>query len=212
MLIHRDGWKYSGKTPAFFSGQEGCGCCTPPPPPPPSIQTPYYYTPKSCACVSCKATQTVCRWKLEVSGTTNYQQGPTCPTGTNCSMCDGTFILDPVPTFAPGPNGGIIITNETCKFISPAFTATAPTSVIGDCYQCENMTMYYSLAYEGVGYPAISTQMTVYLSSRRPDGTVQTIAFWRTVTETCLQAATLDLVYYYSACCLNPATVTITPL
>ena len=27
MLIHRDGWLYSGKTPAFFSGQSGCYCC-----------------------------------------------------------------------------------------------------------------------------------------------------------------------------------------
>jgi kelch-like protein 17 (actinfilin)/kelch-like protein 18 len=27
MLIHRDGWQYSGKTPAFFSGQSGCYCC-----------------------------------------------------------------------------------------------------------------------------------------------------------------------------------------
>jgi N-acetylneuraminic acid mutarotase len=27
MLIHRDGWQYSGKTPAFFSGQAGCYCC-----------------------------------------------------------------------------------------------------------------------------------------------------------------------------------------
>jgi hypothetical protein len=29
MLIHREGWLYSGKTPAFFSGQSGCYCCTP---------------------------------------------------------------------------------------------------------------------------------------------------------------------------------------
>jgi hypothetical protein len=27
MLINRDGWQYSGKTPAFFSGQSGCYCC-----------------------------------------------------------------------------------------------------------------------------------------------------------------------------------------
>jgi hypothetical protein len=27
MLIHRDGWQYSGQTPAFFSGQAGCYCC-----------------------------------------------------------------------------------------------------------------------------------------------------------------------------------------
>lgn len=27
MLIHRDGWKYSGRTPAFFTGQSGCYCC-----------------------------------------------------------------------------------------------------------------------------------------------------------------------------------------
>ncbi len=27
MLIHRDGWQYSGQTPAFFSGQSGCYCC-----------------------------------------------------------------------------------------------------------------------------------------------------------------------------------------
>jgi len=29
MLIHREGWLYSGRTPAFFSGQSGCYCCTP---------------------------------------------------------------------------------------------------------------------------------------------------------------------------------------
>jgi len=27
MLIHREGWLYSGRTPAFFSGQSGCYCC-----------------------------------------------------------------------------------------------------------------------------------------------------------------------------------------
>lgn len=27
MLIHRDGWRYSGKTPEFFNGQAGCFCC-----------------------------------------------------------------------------------------------------------------------------------------------------------------------------------------
>jgi len=27
MLINRDGWQYSGKTPAVFSGQSGCYCC-----------------------------------------------------------------------------------------------------------------------------------------------------------------------------------------
>ena len=27
MLIHRDGWQYSGQAPAFFSGQSGCYCC-----------------------------------------------------------------------------------------------------------------------------------------------------------------------------------------
>ena len=28
MIIHRDGWQYSGRVPAFFPGQAGCFCCT----------------------------------------------------------------------------------------------------------------------------------------------------------------------------------------
>ena len=30
MLIHREPWKYSGQTPAFFTGQGGCYCCASP--------------------------------------------------------------------------------------------------------------------------------------------------------------------------------------
>lgn len=37
MIIHRDGWKYSGRVPAFWTGQAGCFCCPPPPPPEPGV-------------------------------------------------------------------------------------------------------------------------------------------------------------------------------
>lgn len=37
MLIHRDGWRYSGRVPEFFTGQAGCFCCPLPP-------ATYYYS------------------------------------------------------------------------------------------------------------------------------------------------------------------------
>lgn len=49
MLIGRDAWKYSGRTPEFFTGQEGCFCCPAPP-----LQAYYYYgrtlQPATCNC------------------------------------------------------------------------------------------------------------------------------------------------------------------
>lgn len=48
MLIHRDGWRYSGRVPEFFTGQAGCFCCALPPPPPGVAQS--YYGVKLPCC------------------------------------------------------------------------------------------------------------------------------------------------------------------
>jgi len=107
MLIHRDGWQYSGKTPAFFSGQSGCSCCPPPPPPPPPPfvyyrnQYGYLYgragiVPFTCEYCDTPDKQVAEKWQLEIDGVGSVTPPDPCSAnagGTDCAGINGTWIL-----------------------------------------------------------------------------------------------------------------------
>lgn len=210
MLIHREGWQYSGKTPAFFSGQSGCACCDPPPPPPPP-PTPaiYYYTRRRRTCGQCAASDgsggdIPGAFQLEVDGFENYSGGSPGFAGTNCAGNNGTFILDFNPFIGDLGLG--------CSFASPTFKATA-VSISGDHLCLNDGDMRYILQFQKV--PA-ATFVRLNLFSTAYGNLV---TWQKSISEnTCYSV--LSLPFYsslyglgYQSCCQGePMYVTLYPL
>jgi len=207
MLIHREGWQYSNKSPAFFSGQSGCACCAPIPPPPPPPSVAYYYRGARCKCVWCgDPNNAPCAWSVEIEGFENGPQSGSCDSGTTCANNNGTFILQKA-----GYELG-------CQYVSPMFLTTTFFPSSSGCATCNSSALaYYEL--NAISYLGVS----IAWSLRLYDATSRfTICEWIYVLPfdgyECMvpRVLTLATAYYSNGldvCCKNaPSFVTITPL
>ena len=165
MLINRDGFHYSGKTPAFFSGQSGCSCCPPPPPPPPP---PFVYyrdrygylygrtgiVPFTCEFCDTPGQEVAERWQLEIDGVGSITPPAPCDAhagGLTCANINGTWVLTRGGRIPFSYSDGINSYTETyCVWWSPGFTWVG-TYAIPDafgkvlCYGCSTLAARFVL-------------------------------------------------------------------
>lgn len=207
MLIHHEGFQYSHKAPAFFSGESGCYCCAPIPPPPPPPSVAYYYRGARCKCLWCAEPENApCAWSMEVDGFANGPQSGSCDAGTTCTNNNGTFILRKA-----GAEMG-------CKYVSPFFVTTTYIPASSGCSSCNSAALAFyelnALNYRGV---AMTWSLRLYDAT-----SMQTMCEWLYFFPydgyECKIPRVLGLFesYYYNGldvCCKNaPTYVTITPL
>jgi hypothetical protein len=203
MLTHREGWRYSGKTPEFFSGQSGCSCCPPPPPPPPPPfvyyrnQYGYLYgqtgvVPFTCEFCDTPGKQIAEKWQLEIDGVDSITPPDPCSTnagGPTCANINGTWILTRGSRPSYTYNDGVSNVTETyCVWWSPVFTWVG-TYPIPDpsnfykvfCYGCANMAAYFVLTLATLRNTdtGLVINRSVDLSVSYPNAFSQGFTVWR---------------------------------